>query len=127
MGVFLLSWLAAPVLLAVLSLGSGLIVAALAERTGTPRGDAFPPVLVVPIGFALLVILASLLTNSELTAPLSGVGPLVVALAGLFVGRHRLRGRLPAWRGTSWALLAAALPFAALAAPVVMTGEAGIT
>src|SRR3954447_4497842 len=127
MGVFLLSWLATPVLLAVLSLGSGLLVAALAERLGTPRGDAFPPILVVPIGFALLVVLASLLTNWQLTAPLSGVGPLVVALAGLVVGRQRVRGWLPAWRGAGWALLAAALPFAALAAPVVLTGQPGIT
>jgi hypothetical protein len=127
MGVFLLSWLATPVLLAVLSLGGGLLVAALAERLGTPRGDAFPPILVVPIGFALLVVLSSLLTNWQLTAPLSGVGPLLVALAGLFVGRQRVRGWLPAWRGMGWALLAAVLPGAALAAPVVLTGQAGIT
>src|ERR687889_86284 len=96
MGVFLLSWLAAPILLGVLSLGCGLLVAAASERTGTLRGEPFPAVLIVPVGFALLVILASLLTNWELSAPLTGVGPMLVALAGLVVGRRRLL----AWRPT---------------------------
>jgi hypothetical protein len=130
MAVFLLSWLAAPLLLGLLSLGCGLLVAAAAERTGTPRGEPFPALLIVPSGFALLVILASLLTNWQLTAPLTGVGPVVVALAGLVVGRRRLLAWRPsrvAARVAGWAAVAAIVPALTIGAPVFLTGHAGVT
>jgi hypothetical protein len=127
MDVFLLAWLATPLLLLALSLGCGLLAAAAAERTGTPRGDAFPAILVVPVGFALLVVVSSLLTNWEATAPLAGVGPVAVAIAGVGVGRARVRGWLAGWRSAGGPLVAAALPGAALAAPIVLTGRPGIT
>ena len=126
---FLLSWLLVPALLCVLSLGCGLLVAAVAERTGTPRADPFPGLLVMPIGFAGVVVIASLLTTWKATAPLAGVGPLVVALVGLVVGRRRVAGWWSgaALRSAFWPAVAAAIPFAAVGSPVVLSGKAGFT
>ena len=130
MGDFLLSWLLVPALLCVLSLGCGLLVAWLAALRQPPAQDGaapFPGVLVLPIGFAAVVVVASLLTTWKATAPLAGVGPAAVALAGLFVGRGRM---LAWWAGRREALapfVAAGLPWAAVALPVVLTGKAGFT
>jgi hypothetical protein len=124
---FLLSWLLVPLVLCVLSLGCGLLVAEIATRTGAPRAEPFPGLLIAPIGFAAVVVLTSLLTTWELTAPLAGVGPLAVALAGFAVGRHRVAGWWRRRREAIWPLFAAAAPAAALALPVVLTGKAGFT
>src|SRR4051812_50094680 len=90
---FLLSWLLVPALLCVLSLGCGLLGAWAAERPGAPRGEPFPGVLILPIGFAAVVVIASLVTTWKATAPLAGVAPLAGAVAGLVVGRRRGVGR----------------------------------
>jgi hypothetical protein len=129
MGDFLLSWLLVPALLCVLSLGCGLLVASLASRGRAAQsgGEPFPGVLVLPVGFAAMVVVASLLTTWKATAPLAGVGPAVVALAGLVVGRHRLTGWWAAKRGAFAPFVAAGLPWAAVALPVVLTGKAGFT
>jgi hypothetical protein len=124
---YLLSWLLVPVVLCVVSLGCGLVVADLASRMGSPRADPFPGVLVVPIGFAALVVITSLMTTWKATAPLTGAAPAAVALVGLVLGRRRLRTLWPARRGALWPLLAAAMPAASVAAPVVLTGKAGFT
>ena len=124
---FLLCWLLVPALLCVLSLGCGLVVAAIAERTGAPRGEPFPGLLVLPIGFAGVIVIASLLTTWKLTAPLAGVGPLAVALAGLFVGRRRLAAGWNRRAAMVWPALTAAIPFAAVGLPVILTGKAGFT
>jgi hypothetical protein len=124
---FLLSWLLVPALLCVLSLGCGLIVAAIAERTGAPRGEPFPGLLLLPIGFAGVVVIASLLTTWKLTAPLAGVGPLAVAVVGLFVGRRRLAAGWNRRTAMLWPALAGAIPFAAVGLPVILTGKAGFT
>ena len=127
MDAFLLSWFLAPVLLCALSLGCGMLVAWAAERTGTPRGDAFPGVLVVPIGFALVVLIASLVTNWEATAPLAAVAPVVVAVIGFVVGRHRLAGWWAGRRSIVWPFVAGLLPFGSVAAPVFFTGKVGVS
>src|SRR4051794_4856711 len=124
---FLLSWLLVPVLLSVLSLGCGLLVGTIAERTGAPRGEPFPGLLVLPVGFAAVVVLASGLTNWKLTAPLAGVAPVAVALVGLAVGRHRLGGWWAARGPAVWPALAALVPGAAIAAPVLLPGRAGMS
>src|SRR3954447_6586928 len=125
---FLFSWLLVPALLCVLSMGCGLLVAWAAERTGAPRGEPFPGVLILPIGFAAVVVTASLVTTWKATAPLAGVAPLAVALAGLVAGRRRLGGwtRASLARGL-WPGIAGAVAFAAVGAPVVLTGRAGFT
>jgi hypothetical protein len=127
MGDFLLSWLLVPALLCVLSLGCGLLVGAIAERTGARRAEPFPGLLVMPVGFAAVIVLASLLTNWEATAPLAGVGPLAIAIAGLVVGRHRLAAYWAGRRSALWPFVAAFVPGFAVAAPVVLTGKAGMS
>jgi hypothetical protein len=127
MGTFFLSWLVAPALLLVISMGCGMLVGRLAERTGTPRGDAFPGVLVVPVGFALCVLIASLVTNWEATAPLAGVAPVVVAIVGFVVGRQRLAGWWAGRRSVIWPFVAGFLPFGSVAAPVFFTGKVGVS
>src|SRR3954447_21012829 len=125
---FLLSWLLVPALLCVLSLGCGLLVVWAAERTGAPRGEPFPGVLILPIGFAAVVVIASLVTTWKATAPLAGVAPLAVAVAGLVVGRRRILGpsRANLTRSVSPGI-AAAIAFAAVGGPVILTGKAGFT
>ena len=127
MDVFLLAWLLVPLLLTAVSLGCGLLVAFAAERTGAGPAVPFPGLLVVPIGFAAVVVIASLMTTLPATAPLTGVAVVVFALAGLALGRARLRGWWGRRRAVTWPLLAALLPGCAVAAPVVLTGRAGLT
>jgi hypothetical protein len=124
---YLLSWLLVPALLCVLSLGCGLVVAQLATRIGSPRADAFPGMLVMPVGFAALVVITSLLTTWKATTLLTGVLPAVVAVAGLLTGRHQIAGWWRARRAALWPLIAAAMPAASVAAPVVLTGKAGFS
>jgi hypothetical protein len=124
---YLLSWLLVPALLCALSLGCGILVAQIAERTGAPRAEPFPGMLVLPVGFAALVVITSLLTTWKLTAPLTGVLPAVIAFAGLVTGRRRIAGFWRARRGALWPFIAAAMPAASVAAPVVLTGRAGFT
>ena len=128
---YLLSWLLVPALLCVLSLGCGLLVAWFASLGAASRrardADPFPGVLLLPVGFAGLVVIASLLTTWKATAPLAGVGPLAVALVGLVVGRRRLVGSWQAKRHALAPFVAGALPWAAVGLPVVLTGNAGFT
>src|ERR687889_379582 len=108
MTAFLLAWVLVPLELCVLSVGCGLLVAELAGRAGAPRAEPLPAVLVPPVGFGLVVVIASVATNWELPAPLAGVAPLAVALAGLVAGRRRIAAWLRLWRPA-----AALWPFAA--------------
>jgi hypothetical protein len=124
---YLLSWLLVPALLSVLSLGCGLVVAQLADRTGSPRAEPFPGMLVLPVGFAAMVVITSLLTTWKLTAPLTGVVPVVVAVAGLVTGRRRIAAWWRARGAALWPAIAAAMPAASVAAPVVLTGKAGFS
>src|SRR4051794_41955356 len=89
---FLLAWVLVPVELSLLAVGCGLLVAAVASRTGAPRAEPFPALLVPPIGFALVVVVTALATTWETTAPLAGVAPAVLAVAGVVAGRARLAG-----------------------------------
>ncbi len=81
-------------------------------------GERLPPPLVLPVGFALLILAGEFATLSGSTAALAG--PLVVALAvaGLLLGMITPR------RPDLWALGAAVAVFAVFAAPVVLSGEA---
>ena len=107
------AWLVFPALLALLSLGLGLLV----ERLG---GARLPGALLIPTGLAAIVVIARAAMTWDLTAELGT--PLVVAgaIAGLVLGRARV------WplRVDRWAALAAAAVFAIFAAPVVLSGSA---
>lgn len=117
---FALSWILYPLVLAVLCLGCGLLVDRLERR-------AIPPALLLPVGFALVVVLATLLTFLDATSELAAPAVLAAAVAGLLLAAA---GRHPALRPSSrwaWPAVAMAIAFGALAAPVVMTGKPGLT
>jgi hypothetical protein len=106
------AWIVFPALLGLLSLGLGLLV----ERLG---GSRLPGVLLIPTGFAGIMVVARALMTWDLTAELAT--PLLVAgaIAGLVTGRERV------WplRIDRWAALATAVVFAVFAAPVVLSGS----
>lgn len=115
---FLLSWIAFPLVLAALCLGCGLLV----DRAA--RG-AVPRPLLLPAGFAAVVVLATLLTVRDETAELAAPALAIAALAGLGLAAGSAWPRPSrAWLAPA---LAATLPLAALAAPVVLTGAPGFT
>lgn len=107
------AWLVFPALLALLSLGLGLLV----ERLG---GTPLPGALLIPTGLAAIIVIARAAMTWDLTAELAT--PLVVigAVGGLVLGRERV------WplRADRWAALAAAVVFVVFAAPVVLSGSA---
>jgi hypothetical protein len=111
MAALTLVWVAFPLLLAAISFGCGSLIEGLGRR---PLATA----LVLPTGFALVVVVEGLATTTGATARLAPLAIAVLAAAGLVVrGRRRLRVSLPA-------AIAAAGVFAAAAAPVVLSGAA---
>ncbi|MEA2270484.1 MAG: hypothetical protein QOC64_3094, partial [Solirubrobacteraceae bacterium] len=117
---FLQSWLLFPVVLVVLSLGAGLLV----ERIARP---AVPGALVLPLGLALVIVVSALFTYLDATAELAAPAVAVLGVAGLVAGLPRLKAAARAGRGLAWPAVAGLLPAAAVAAPVVLTGDAGFT
>jgi hypothetical protein len=108
----LVSWALFPLLLALVSLGCGLLL----ERVA---GVRLPGPVVPAAGFAVVVVAVHFTTSSDATAELSV--PLVVALAILGLALS------PPWRrGTvdGWATATALGVYAVFAAPVVLSGEA---
>ena len=112
----LVAWLVFPVALGALSLGAGLLV----ERGA---GARLPGTLLLPVGFAGLVVVCDLASLSAATARQSFAITLVVVLAGfasvLLPGSPRQRWRRP----DRWVLAATLLVFAIYAAPVILSGE----
>lgn len=105
----LLAWLLYPLALALVTGGLGLLV----ERGA---GVRLPGTLVLPVGLAALIVVASLATAWSVVAPLATPLVVALALAGYAVGARR-------WRWSP-ALAAAAGVFAVFAAPVVLSGNA---
>ncbi len=106
------AWLLFPVVALAVCGGIGLLL----ERAS---GSRLPRALILPAGMAGVVCATQLTTywdwSAELTLPLV----VVLALAGLLLGRAGLK-RHP----DPWALAAAAGVFAVFAAPVVLSGHA---
>jgi hypothetical protein len=111
----LICWLVFPAVLALLSLGLGLLV----ERVA---GTQLAAELLLPAGFAAIVALTLFTTLSPTTAPLTV--PLVLAL-----GLVGLASRFPPSlrRFDGWAAIGAVGVFAVYAAPVVLSGDATFT
>ena len=105
------AWLVFPAALALLSLGSGLLL----ERVA---GRQLPGVLVLPAGFALVVCVAGLITSSTALAGLAFSVVAVTALAGYVLGASRLRRARP----ERWAAAAAVAVFLVFGAPAFLTG-----
>ena len=108
----LVPWLLFPAVLALLSLGCGLLL----ERVSALR---LPGTLLVPCGFAVLSLIAQLAVMTAATARLAVPAVVVAALAGGVVSRRRRRLRLDWWAG-----VAGVGAFAAYAAPIVLSGRA---
>jgi len=112
----LLSWVAFPLVLALLSLGCGLLV-----QWGAAR--PLPEGLILPSGLALIVVSAELTTKSSATAKLTTPLVVVLALVGLALAQPwRRRLRLG-----GWPLGAAGLVYLAYLAPVLGTGDPTFT
>jgi hypothetical protein len=115
----LVPWLAFPIVAALVSLGFGLLV----ERAA---GTRLHGALLLPIGFAGVIVATDLLTLSGTTARATVPVVVVLAVLGYVVaaldaeGRARLRGLRP----DRWTSAAAVAVFAVYAAPVVMLGRA---
>jgi len=107
------AWLVFPALLCLLSLGLGLLV----ERVG---GTRLPGTLLIPTGFAAIIVIARAAMTWDATAELATPLVILAAVAGLVVGRARV------WplRVDPWAAGAALATFALFAAPVVLGGSA---
>jgi len=114
---FLLAVLVCPLLLAALSLGTGLLVQRLA-------GLALPALLLVPLGFAAIVGVSQVTTWSGTTAPLTPAVLVALAVAGAVVSRReapaRWRGRRSGWW---WGWGAGIAAYLTAAAPVILTGH----
>ena len=108
----LAAWLLYPLVLAALCLGLGLLV----ERAA---GWRVPGTLLLPLGFAALLVVARFVTSERATAPLVLPVILVLALAGLVLGFARLR----ALRPDPWIVGAAVGVFVVFGAPVLASGQ----
>lgn len=102
-----------PALLAVLSLGAGLLV----ERAA---GRRIPGALVVPLGFALLMCITQLTTRLDATAELTPWVVVLFGAGGFAAGWGRLRAIS---RETVWPALAGAGAYVAFAAVVMLAGR----
>lgn len=116
-----LSWLVYPLVVLALSLGIGLLV----RRVAGP--EALPGVLLLPVGLAGVVAVSVFPTQLTATAPLTGVAVLVVAVVGFALARREVVGVVRPTREWRWPALAALLPAGAIAAPVLLTGQPGMT
>src|SRR5712692_6072379 len=108
----LVAWCAFPLVLALLSLGCGLLIEAIG-------GIAVPGTLILPVGLAAIVVAVEFAMLTSGTASLAT--PLVVALAvaGLALSVPWRRGRIDVYAG-----IVGLAVFAAYGAPVVLSGEA---
>jgi hypothetical protein len=106
------AWVVFPLVLATLSLGCGLLV----EELGDVQ---LPRALLTPVGFAVVIVVASLATMNGATARLATPATVALAVAGL-TATAPWRGR----RADKWALVAAVGVFGAFAAPIVFSGQA---
>ncbi len=121
--VFLFAWVVFPALMLVLCAGAGLLV----RRVTGPA--AIPPVLALPVGLALLVVVGGLFCYAPSLAPFAAAAFVVVGVAGLVLGRDAL-ARVIGRRGRgidAWALAAGFGAWALVAAPIVLTGKPGFS
>ena len=108
----LVDWLVFPLLVLLTSLGCGLLV----ERVG---GWRLPETLIPGVGLAFIIVIASLVTESQAISRATTWVVVAVALLGYAVSIERLRGlRLDRW---GWAV--GLLVFLAFGAPILAFGH----
>lgn len=120
LGELVISWVCVPALMLAVFWGCGLLV----RRAG---GSVVPGALVLPLGFATVVLVSGFLTAWDATAELAGPAFVALALAGLVLERKLLLPSLRPSRDRLWPFLAAVVPFAVFAAPVVLFGAPSFT
>ncbi len=113
---FVLTTLVYPVVLALLCLGGALLV----DRAS---GGLLPTMLFPAVGAAALIVLSQLSTYIAPLAPGTPYLLVALALAGLLLGRQRLRRLTLAWRGSVWQLLVCPLAYVLALAPVLLAGR----
>ncbi len=106
-------WVLYVALYLVVAFGLGLLV----ERAA---GARLPGVLIAPVGVAGVFVASQVLSYFSFSAGAATPGVVVLGVAGLALGRRRVRDR-GAVDGA--ALAAAVVVFAVFAAPVVLSGE----
>ena len=120
LGLFLIAYVAAPLVMLAACAGAGLLV-------WRASGRGMAPVLVLPAGFATLLAVGTFLTAFDLTAELNAVAIVLLAVGGLAVGRHEVRAALR----SGWAVAAPALAalggYAVMVGPAMSTGAASWT
>lgn len=104
------AWVLLPLVLALLALGCGLLLEALA-------GSRMPGGLLLPAGLAVMTVVAGFTTALDATAELTVPLVAAVAAAGLVVS-------FPRTRPDATAAAVALATFAVYAAPIVLSGEA---
>ena len=109
----IVAWLLFPLVLLAVCTGCGLAV----ERVA---GWRLPGALLPSAGLALVIVVASLTTSRELTAPLTTPLIIVLTIGGYAASLKRAR----ALRPEPWALAVGLAIFAVCAAPVVLSGNA---
>lgn len=114
-GSFICGCILFPLVLLGLSVGGGLLV----RRIG---GGWLPTGLVTPVGFALLVSACAFATYIDWLAPAAGYIALALSLLGFALEWRAGALRAPRLRGVPWAALAGLGAFAAIGAPVLLTG-----
>jgi hypothetical protein len=105
----IIAWVVFPLVLAGLSFGCGRLVE-------LAVGERLPGSLVLPVGFALVILAGEFATLTGSTAELAAPLTVGLALVGLLLGRRAVPDL--------WALGAAVAVFAVFAAPIVLSGEA---
>jgi hypothetical protein len=115
-GLLLSAWVLFPLLLLATSAGLGLLVRRLS-------GGAVSGVMLLPVGFGLLVAVSTLGTSITRLAPYAGAIAVVLAVIGIvleLVGMRGKRRQIP--RAAIYPAISALVAFAAIGAPVVLTG-----
>ena len=109
-----LAWVVFPLVMSLLSLGLGLLVDIVA-------GVRLRGTLLLPAGFAALIVVSGLTSMSGATAPLTIPTVVSLAVLGLLLKVRR------ASTFDDWPALAAVAVYAVFAAPVVLSGSATFT
>jgi hypothetical protein len=110
---FAVAWLAFPVVLGLVCFGCGLLLEEATRRH-------LPVLLLMPMGFAFVIVLVQLATISDATAELGMPAAVAAAVAGFGLS-------YPWGRVDPWAVLAPLLAYAVYAAPVVLSGDPTFT
>ena len=113
---FVLTTLAYPAVLLLLCVGAGLLVDACS-------GGWLPASLLPAVGAAALIALSQLSTYAAPLAPATPYLMLAAALAGLALGRPKLRAFARRGRALGWPLAAPALAYLLALAPVLAAGR----